>query len=196
MSEPTPSSQRAVKLEEVPHLGSLRVGPALAGVLYTLLVASAALALWVRQYPGAAPRQVEAAAPWAFLGFLVGFSIYRLALVRAKKYPAAKAFFQVGVAVLFLMLLLPWPRPLPVGEPDRLVGLLGDSNPAVRALAAEVARYRPDGEKYAPSLARALGDADPSVRQEAHRSLVQLSGMDLGAPEDEGAVRAWRERYP
>ncbi|MBI3184725.1 MAG: HEAT repeat domain-containing protein [Myxococcales bacterium] len=172
------------------------MGPALAGALYVLLVSSAALALWVRRFPGAAPRQVEVAAPWLFLAFLLGFSIYRLALVRAKKYPVGKAFFQVGAGVLFFMLLLPGTRGRYAAPPDPLSGLFHDPNPDVRSLAAEVVRCRGGGEKYAPLLVRALEDPDPVVRQEAHRSLVGLSGEDLGGPDDERAVEAWRRRYP
>jgi hypothetical protein len=93
-----------------PKFGGIRLGPAVAGALYLLLVGSAALALWVRGMPGAAPKHLEQAAPWVFLVFMLCFAVYRLALVQAKKYPAFKAFFQVGVGVLFFMLLLPGPR--------------------------------------------------------------------------------------
>ncbi len=182
--------------ESVPHVGRFRVGRALTLALYAVLVSSAALALWVRQFPGRIDGRVEAFAPWVFLAFAVGFAVYRLALVRAGKYPAAKALFQIGVAVLFFMLLLPWSKGRYDVPADPLLALMSDPNPQVRALAAEVARHRPDGEKYASRLVEALQDPDANVRRQAHESLVRLTGRDLGAPGEVGALEAWRARYP
>ena len=34
------------------------------------------------------------------------------------------------------------------------------------------------------------------VREQAHASLVRLTGEDLGSPDAPGAVEAWRRRYP
>lgn len=181
--------------EPAPHVGALKLGPTFSGLLYLLLVGSAALALWARQAPGALPERLSVAAPWVFLAFAGFFTLYRLALVKAGKYPAGKAFFQIGTAVLFFMLLLPNSR-VPTDAPaDPVATLLEHPNAEVRALAAEVARHRPDGEKYGAQLAEALADPDPRVRREAHRSLVQLTGVDLGGPETPGAARAWRERF-
>lgn len=181
---------------EPPRLGGVRFGPALAGALYALLVASAALALWVRSAAGRPPALVVQVAPWVFLVFVVLFALYRFELVRTRRYPAFKAFFQIGAGLLFFMLLLPGNRltvPPPAG--DELGELLRNGNPSVRALAAEVARYR--GEKaVARELAAALSDPDARVREEAHRSLVQLTGEDLGPPSNPDAVQSWRRRYP
>jgi hypothetical protein len=71
-----------------------------------------------------------------------------------------------------------------------------DNNARVRALAAEVVRHRPEAARYAPALVTALEDEDPDVRLEAHRSLVQIAGVDLGSPEDLGAIKRWRQRFP
>jgi hypothetical protein len=190
------SSRERTQAEEPPRIAGIRPGPALAGVLYLLLVGSAALALWVRGYPGQAPALVEKAAPWAFLAFLALFAFYRFGLVRAGRYPAFKAFFQVGAGVLFFTLLLPsvrWRTPERVQVED-LGTLLSDNNVRVRRLAAEVARHRPDGDRYRRNLVKALTDWDPAVRAEAHRSLVVLTGQDLGPPEDAEAVRKWRDQ--
>jgi hypothetical protein len=182
--------------EQPPRFGGIPAGPALAGLLYVLLVGSAALALWVREFPGAVPLGMARAAPWVFLLFVICFALYRFALARAGKYPAAKAFFQVGTAALFFMLLFPGSRGR-FGQESRdpVAELMVDGTPHVRALAAEVAGYRQDGMKYRTLLVRALQDPDPVVRREAHASLVRLTGMDLGGPESEGAVKAWRERF-
>jgi hypothetical protein len=189
------NSKNSAQLDDTPHVGSLRWGPAVTGALYLLLVGSAALALWVNQFPGVAPQRVEVAAPWVFLAFAVFFAIYRMVMVQAKKYPAGKAFFQIGSTGLFFVLLLP--RTVPAELPsDPVEQLLGHRDAEVRALAAEVARSRPEGARYGPGLVKALEDPNPRVREEAHRSLVQLGGSDLGAPGDPEAVRRWKEKYP
>jgi hypothetical protein len=176
-------------------LGGIRYGPALAGTLYLLLVVSAALALWARRTPSGLPTPLGMAAPWIFLVFVVAFALYRLGLVRAGRYPAFKAFFQVGAGVLFFTLLLPGAQSRYIPESD-LEALLHDANPRVRAMAAEVARHRPEGKQHASLLVRALQDPDPAVRTQAHLSLVAMTGQDLGAPGDANAMKAWRERYP
>ncbi|MGA9520802.1 MAG: HEAT repeat domain-containing protein [Myxococcaceae bacterium] len=181
--------------EQPPRLGGIPAGPALAGLLYVLLVGSAVLALWVREFPGAVPVALAKAAPWVFLAFILVFALYRFGLVREGKYPASKAFFQVGSALIFFMLLLPGSRVRYGEHRDPLTDLMLDANPRVRALAAEVAGYRPDGEKYGAELVKALRDPDPKVREEAHASLVRLTGQDLGRPDDPQALKAWGERF-
>jgi len=177
-----------------PQVGGLRVGPAFAGALYAVLVASAALALWVSQVPEAVPPPLAASVPWVFLCFAAAFAVYRLALVRARRYPASKALFQIGTAVLFFMLLLPRAR---VGRSeDGLDRLLRNGDPAVRALAAEVVRHRADGQRHARLLVEQLQDPDARVRAEAHASLVALAGGDLGPAEDAAARQRWKERFP
>jgi hypothetical protein len=178
-----------------PRVAGVALGPAVAALLYGLLVASAALALWAQQVPGALPGWLEGSVPWIFLAFTVAFSLYRVALVRARRYPASKALFQIGTAILFFMLLLPRSQPRG-GEVDELSRLLRHGDPAVRALAAEAVRYRAGSEAYGRLLAERLGDSDARVRAEAHRSLVKLNGADLGPAEDPAAVRAWKARFP
>ena len=182
--------------DEPPRLAGVRLGPALAGLLYALLVGSAALALFGRQFPGRLSPGLSLAAPWVFLLFAVAFAAYRLRLVRAGKYGAFKGFFQIGAALLFFTLLLPSARNRYEEQSEGLTGLLLDGSPEVRQLAAEVARHRPEGLQYAPALVRCLRDPIPQVRQECHRSLVALTGQDLGAPADPAGIRAWEARYP
>lgn len=182
--------------QQPPKVAGIRAGPALTSVLYLLLVGSAALALWVRGYPGQAPLGVERLAPWVFLAFLAAFAVYRLGLVRTGHYPAFKAFGQIAAGVLFFTLLIPVSRPLPSGKVEGLDALLRDPSVRVRRLAAEVARHRAEGASHLRDLARALEDPDPLVRAEAHRSLVAITGQDLGGPDEEASRRAWRERYP
>src|SRR5438132_1403334 len=121
-------------------------------MLYALLVTSALFTFWAGgDIAGRAlPRWTQVAAPAIFAVFLVVFSVYRLALVRAKKYPAATGLFQIGLGALIWVLLLPGARQriAPASPPDEVAALLESSDPRVRALAAEVAGYRVDGGVY------------------------------------------------
>jgi hypothetical protein len=197
MHEANINSPAAAQGGQGPELpGGIHAGPALAAVLYGLLVGSAALSLLAQRLPGSLPLWLVPAAPWVFLAFAACFAVYRWALVRAGKYSASKAFFQVGAALFFFILLLV-PRARPADEPgDAVSALMQDADPRVRALAAEVAGYRPDGSRYARDLVRALGDPDEAVRRQAHASLVRWAGVDLGAPSNPDAVQAWRQRFP
>jgi hypothetical protein len=186
-------------IQEEPNVGGVRMRPSLTLLLYALLVLSALVALWAQRSPADVPVIIARSAPWVFLVFMLGFAVYRFALVAAKRYSAFKAFFQVAVAAVFFLLLLPngpvavpgLNAPVPAARQD-LAALLGDPDPRVRALAAELARYRPQGQQVAHMLALALKDSDPDVRQVAHETLVQFnSGQDLGLTPE-----AWEKRFP
>jgi len=179
-----------------PSVGGLRLGPGLGVALYILLVASAGLAFFGRSFPGRLPVPLERVTPWVFAIFVACFAVYRFGLASARKYPASKAFFQVGLAVVVFLLLLPSSRAPYVPAGTALGQALVDPDPRLRALAAEVARYRPEGRDYVPALVQALSDPDPTVRAQAHASLVRLTGVDLGSPDDPKALDAWRRRYP
>ena len=177
-------------------MGGFPLGPGLGVALYVLLVSSAGLAFFGRSFPGRLPIAIERVTPWVFALFVACFAVYRFGLASKRKYPASKAFFQVGLAVVVFLLLLPSSRAPYVPAGTALGQALVDPDPRLRALAAEVARYRPEGRDYVPALVQALSDPDPTVRGQAHASLVKLTGVDLGAPETPGAVEAWRQRYP
>ena len=182
---------------EAPRLAGIRLGPGPALVLYILLVGAAGLAFFGKEFPGRLPGEVERLTPFVFGVFVALFASYRFALVRSRKYPRFKAFYQVGLAVVVFLLLLPSARASYGPLPRPGLGTdLADNNARVRALAAEVVRHRQDAARYAPTLVTALEDEDPDVRLEAHRSLVQIAGVDLGSPEELGAVKRWRQRFP
>jgi len=160
--------------------------------LYALLAASALLTFWAGgDIAGhGLPHWTQVVAPTLFATFLVVFAVYRLALVRARKYPAATGLFQVGLGALIWVLLLPGTRmriAARSGSADSLQALLASPDARVRALAAEVAGFRAGGSRYAAQLIERLDDSDPRVRESAHASLVRLAGADAGQGAD-----AWR----
>lgn len=176
-------------------LASLAFVQFLRPALYALLLASALLTFFAST--GVAgrplPHWATSAAPWLFATFLVVFSVYRLALVRARRYPAAIGLFQIGLGALVWVLLLPGVRrsiaPPPLRTQDPVQSLLGSGDPRVRALAAEVAGTRIDGARYADELVERLSDPEPEVRRAAHSALVRLFGSDQGFEPE-----AWRLR--
>lgn len=162
-------------------------------VLYALLVSAAGVALYAQRSPNVDPS-IARLAPWLFLVFALGFSIYRVALVAARRYSPFKAFIQIFLAALFFMLLLAPQGPLAAaGNADSLVT---HPDARVRALQAEVTGLRGD-VAGAPSLVKALVDGDPAVRTAAHAALIKLNaGVDLGSPDDAAAREAWGKRFP
>ncbi len=169
-----------------PSLVGVRVRPAWSMVLYVLLVLSAGVAFYAQRSPGLNP-DVARISPWIFLVFAVGFAVYRVALVAARRYSPFKAFIQVFLAALFFLLLLS-PR---IEAPASEVVLLQHRDERVRAQAAELAGWRND-QQQAPALVVLLDDPAPAVRAAAHEALVKLNGgIDLGTTSD-----AWRKRFP
>jgi hypothetical protein len=165
--------------------------PWLRPALYALLVLAALFTFWSGgEVAGRSlPRWTQVVAPTLFAVFLAIFTLYRFALVRAKKYPAASGMFQVGLGALIWVLLLPSTRHRitePSGAGDDVPVLLSSPDPRVRALASEVAGYRHE-TRYVPALIDRLDDADAQVREQARAALVRLAGTDAG----EGA-EAWR----
>ena len=161
--------------------------------LYVLLVLSALFTFWSGGSVAGRtlPRWTQSVAPTIFAIFLLIFTVYRFALMRAKKYPAATGLFQVGLGALIWVLLLPSTRQKiapPSAATDEVPALMASPDPRVRALAVEVAGYRADGSRYAPELIERLEDADAAVRERAHAALVRLAGTDVGRD-----ARAWRE---
>jgi hypothetical protein len=160
--------------------------------LYGLLVLSALFTFWSGG-PVAGrtlPDWTQSVAPTLFGIFLAIFAVYRFALMRAKKYPAATGLFQVGLGALIWVLLLPSTRHriAPPAAQDDLPALMASPDPRVRALAVELAGYRGEAGRYAREMIDRLDDADAGVRERAHAALVRMAKTDAGASPD-----AWRE---
>jgi hypothetical protein len=136
------------------------------------------------------PGWTQSVAPTLFGIFLAIFAVYRFALMRAKKYPAATGLFQVGLGALIWVLLLPSARQRlsPPSQVDELPALMASPDPRVRAIAVELAGYRGDGNRYAGEVIERLDDADAAVRERAHAALVRLAKTDAGENPE-----AWRK---
>lgn len=160
--------------------------------LYALLALAALFTFWSGgELAGRRlPQWTQVVAPTLFALFLAIFTVYRFALVRAKKYPAATGMFQVGLGALIWVLLLPSTRQQIAPEPsgmDDVPALMTSPDPRVRAAAVELAGFRGGGARYAAVLIDRLDDADGRVRQEAHAALVRLAKTDAGQDPE-----AWR----
>lgn len=177
-----------------PSVVGVPIRPLWSIVLYGLLVLSAAIAMYAEHASGVSPR-LAGGAPWIFLVFALGFSIYRIALVAARRYSPFRAFVQIFLAALFFLMLLS-PR---VQGPATAAGagsLLKHSDARVRALAAELIGWRAD-RGQAAELLPLLEDSSPQARLAAHEALVKLNGgVDLGSADDAAARRAWAQRFP
>jgi hypothetical protein len=172
-------------------------------VLFGLLIASAGWTLiglpeLQREVAsGHWPRAALAGPPALLALFIIGFAAYRIALVRAGRAGAGKALVQVAVMILVFAVvagvaLRPAERVAGEGT-AALARPLASTDPDVRALAAEVARYRPQDEVRAVAgrLVELLDDPAPEVRRQAHAALVALAGSDVGG-EGAGAAARWR----
>jgi hypothetical protein len=170
-----------------PSVVGVRVRPAWSIALYVLLVLAVGFAFYTQRTPGIDPL-IARGAPWIFLVFALGFSIYRIALVAARRYSPFKAFIQIFLAALFFLVLL-----FPGVESQTHAGapLLQHPEERVRVQAAELAGYRGD-QAEAKQLVKLLEDPSPQVRAAARGALVKLNaGTDLGENAD-----AWRARFP
>jgi hypothetical protein len=184
--------------------GAVRSPPlvrTLRWVLYALLIVAAALTLvglpeLQREVAaGRFPSGTLAIPPAVLAIFIAAYGAYRFVLVRAGRYPAGKAFVQVGVMVLVLGVVAGLAldrRRVPAAEPVDLGRALGSPDAGVRAMAAELLRHRSPETTAAQAgrLVELLGDPSAEVRHQAHETLVVLAGKDVG--DGPGAADRWR----
>jgi len=182
---------------------------ALRWILFALLLAAAVLTLVGAPELGRAvaagrwPRAALAIPPAALATFIAVYAAYRFVLVRAGRYPAGKALAQVGLMVIALGVVagvvldeVQGERAQTAAAPVELGRPLRSSDPVVRAMAAELVRYR-DREaavRYVGRLIELLDDRSPEVRRQARASLAALAGRDVGGEGPTAAAR-WREYW-
>ena len=120
---------------------------------------------------GRAPRFVLLLPALLFGLFVIAFGVYRFLLVKAGRYNAAKAFVQVGLGALVLMLLLPPNlaryRAFEAEPLVDLMPLLSSEDPKVRAAACEALAARGVIDDPAREVASRLASEDPDPRVRA-----------------------------
>jgi hypothetical protein len=195
---------------EIPPGPRKRTPPAVkAGrwILFSLLLVSAGVTLFglpELQRAVAEGRWAPAALalPAGLLAiFAVGYAAYRIALVRAGRYPAGKALFRIALMAAVVgaaagIVLIPPQGGAPREAAVDLAPSLRSSDPDVRALAAELVRFRsrPQAISYADQLIELLGDGSHEVSRQARLSLISLAGRDVGGSGPDAASR-WREHF-
>jgi hypothetical protein len=176
-------------------------------VLFAVLVCSAALTLFGLPElqravsAGRWPSAALAVGPGLLLAFLVGFVAYRIALVRAGRYPAGKALVRIAltaavVGVAAGLMRIPADPAGPGDGPVDLARPLLSSSPEARAMAAELVRHRQPDQAlpHVDRLLELLEDRSPEVRRQARLSLAALAGEDVGGGGPDAAAR-WRAHW-
>ncbi|MBI5494988.1 MAG: HEAT repeat domain-containing protein [Deltaproteobacteria bacterium] len=182
---------------EVPNVQASRVRV----LLYVALALSAALALLghqeiqLRVMDGSLPPETRLAPAAVFFIALLLYAVDRVLLVRNRGYPSGKAFFQVGFGLMLITFLLPGGlRDYQDGRShrrggDAVTALMRHSDARVRALAAEVAGNRTEGD-HLGALVELLEDPSESVRSSAQAALERRTGKRMGT--GPAAVTAWQ----
>lgn len=155
-------------------------------VVYAMLVVSAGATLlagdrlWGAVRLGDLPIWAPLLAPIAFTLFVVLFAIDRWIQVQRNHYNFMRAFFQVGLAVIFLSFL--WPHQAEelraarqtVRASDPVLRLLRHREPDVRAAACELLGLRRQAQAYAQVQDLATNDTSPHVREQCARAAAAL----------------------
>ncbi len=159
--------------------------------IYVLLVVSAGTLffggerLWAAAGAGALPGWVPLLPAIAFTLFVVIYTLDRLLLIKRRRYPMGRAFFQIALAVIFLSLLLP-PEVSRLQDrrrqppADATLRLLRHNEPEVRSAACELLAWR--GELGALDELGRLADTDPqpAVRQACAEARRRLEAIATG----------------
>ncbi len=169
----------------------LRIG------LYVLLALTAVAALFLQPALGGAVERGALARFWLFLpialygAFLLAYAVDRALLVKRRRYPAGKAFFQIAFGVLFALLLLPsTTADFAARRPEGVQRYLVHSDAHARVLAIEALGFRgaEAARPYAKVLVDRLDDRDEEVRRAATAVLARWSGKKA---DDATGIRAW-----
>lgn len=173
----------------------LRAKP-LRVALYVLTVLSAAAALFLEPALAGAVARGAISPLWLFTAigvygvFFLAYAVDRWVLVRRRRYPAGKAFFQVAFGLVFGLLLLPSTIGDYASRPPSqgIERLLLHPDPEVRAVAVEALGFRGPSSEHVELLVARLLDRDPRVEESARGVLSRWSGL---APEDTAGIRLW-----
>lgn len=180
---------------ETPSPGPAPAMTTLRALLFVLTLSSAAAALFVEPALAGAVTRGALHARWLFLPlgvyglFLAAYAFDRWWLVRDRRYPAGKAFFQVAFGVIFASLLLPETiQDYKAQGSPRADRLLMHPDPNVREAAVLALGFEGPDEKSLELLLERLEDENVDVQRAAQRVLRRWSGEAAAAPD---RLRAW-----
>lgn len=170
----------------------LRAKP-LRVALYVLTVLSAAAALFLEPALAGAVARGAISPLWLFTAigiygvFFLAYAVDRWVLVRRRRYPAGKAFFQVAFGLVFGLLLLPSTIGDYSSRPTQGIDrLLAHPDAEVRLVAVEALGFRGPSAAHAERLIARLRDRDPRVESAARAVLERWS-----AARDTAGIHAW-----
>jgi hypothetical protein len=162
--------------------------------LYVLLVLSAATAFFLEPALAGAIARGAISPQWLFTGigvyglFFAVYVVDRILLVKYRRYPAGRAFFQVAFGTMLALVLLPSTIRDYARRPTGIVRLLAHPDPDVREVAVEALFLRgPTKENVSHALERRR-DRDPRVSTAAGKVLSRWSGR---AEEDTAGIESW-----
>jgi len=174
---------------------AVRLGWVIRVTVYVMLLLSAAVTflfndrLWQAVRSEALPAWVALAPVAAFTAFVVVYAIDRLLLLRRRHFPPGRAFFQVGLAVLFLTLL--WPQQAAEfkraqhdpGAVELSPELLAHREATVRAAGCELAGLKAQVDLREQVARLAKDDGAPLVRAACELALERLNAhAGMGVP--------------
>jgi hypothetical protein len=162
--------------------------------LYVLLVLSAAAALFLEPALAGAIARGAISPLWLFTGigiyglFFAVYVVDRLMLVKFRRYPPGRAFFQIAFGSVLALVLLPSTIRDYAARPAGHQRLLAHPDPEIRQIAVEALLLRgPTRDNVSHALERRR-DRDPRVREAATRVLSRWSGR---AEEDTAGIESW-----
>jgi hypothetical protein len=145
--------------------------------------------LWQAFRDGDLPLWAPLLAPATFVAFMVVFFADRWIAVQREHYPASRAMFQVGFAVLFFTLLLPphaleMPQERPVAEThayslEPLLVLLHHPDEEVRLAACELVHGRVSAAVRASVTEGAHNDGVEHVREACLAALQRIGATGV-----------------
>jgi hypothetical protein len=162
--------------------------------LYVLLVLSAAAALFLEPALAGAVARGAISPVWMFTAigvygvFYVAYVVDRLLLVKFRRYPAGKAFFQITFGLVLALVLLPSTIRDYSARPAGIERLLAHPDAEVRLVAVEALYMRGATKENAAQALERRKDRDPRVREAATRVLARWSGR---REDDTTGIDAW-----
>lgn len=182
---PTPSGSASSAPAAAPARQPQEKPKGIVILLYVLLMVSAVVAL-LGFSSSLLPESARLVGPAAFAAFYAIFVIYRVVMIRRRRYPVTKAVFQIGLGAIFLMVLFSVRPQDAVNAPLKPASeLLRHVDPSVRALACDAlaAQGGESLQQASGELKKLLEDRHPEVRTHARKALDRAGAeVPAGTP--------------